>query len=126
MVLDGLDVVYDCVGSEESSSKGLRWTRTGGSVVIVGLHMSPIKKHRSISRLVLACGSDWLVHARRNEWNGKCKHDYERVFKFYRLGKFDISGLITYRFPWKDYKEAMRVASHKGCEKAIKVFLEHA
>ena len=61
-----------------------------------------------------------------SEWNGQRKHDYERVIDFYRQGKFDIAGLITHRFPPKDYKEAIRVASHKGKEKAIKVMFEHA
>ena len=54
------------------------------------------------------------------------KYNSERVIDFYRQGEFDITGLIIHRFPPKDYKEAIRVASHKGKEKAIKVVFEHA
>ena len=34
------------------------------------------------------------------------KYNNERVIDFYRQGEFDITGLITHRFPLKDYKEA--------------------
>jgi threonine dehydrogenase-like Zn-dependent dehydrogenase len=47
------------------------------------------------------------------------------VIACYRQDKFDIEGLITHRFPQKDYKEAIRVATNKGKEKAIKVVFEH-
>jgi len=35
--------VWGCVGDEESLTNSLRWTRAGGTVMIVGLHMSPMK-----------------------------------------------------------------------------------
>jgi threonine dehydrogenase-like Zn-dependent dehydrogenase len=125
IVLDGFDVVYDCVGDERTLTNSLRWTRPGGTVVIVGLHMSPMKK----IDLTLV----WYSHVNligsfmhgHSEWNGQRAHDYERVMDFYRQGKFDIEGLITHRFPQKDFKEAIRVATNKGKEKAIKVVFEH-
>lgn len=125
IVLDGFDVTYDCVGDEETLTDSLRWTRAGGAVVIIGLHMSPMKK----VDLTLV----WYSHVNligsfmhgHSEWNGKRAHDYERVIGFYQQGKFDIEGLITHRFPQKDFKEAIRVAANKGKEKAIKVVFEH-
>jgi threonine dehydrogenase-like Zn-dependent dehydrogenase len=126
IVLGGFDMVYDCVGNEESLTNSLRWTRAGGTVMIVGLHMSPMKN----IDLTLV----WYSHINligsfmhgHSEWHGQLKHDYERVIDFYRQGKFDIAGLITHRFPVKAYKEAIRVASDKGKEKAIKVMFEHS
>lgn len=126
IVLGGFDVVYDCVGDEESLTNSLRWTRAGGTVMMIGLHMSPMKN----IDLTLV----WYSHIDLigsfmhgySEWNGQRKHDYDRVIEFYRQGKFDIEGLITHRFPPQDYKEAIRVASAKGKEKAIKVTFEHA
>lgn len=125
IVLGGFDVVYDCVGDEETLTNSLRWTRAGGTVMIVGLHMSPMKN----IDLTLV----WYSHINligsfmhgHSEWNGQRKHDYERVIDFYRQGRFDIEGLITHRFPASDYKEAIRVASDKRKEKAIKVVFEH-
>jgi threonine dehydrogenase-like Zn-dependent dehydrogenase len=125
IVLDGFDVVYDCVGDEQSLTNSLRWTRAGGAVVIVGLHMSPMKNIDLT--LVWYSHIDLIgtfMHG-HSEWNGQLAHDYDRVIDFYSQGKFDIGGLITHRFPQKDFKEAIRVASNKGKEKAIKVALEH-
>ena len=125
IVLGGFDVIYDCVGNEESLTNSLRWTRAGGTVMIIGLHISPMKNIDLT--LVWYSHIDLIgsfMHG-HSEWNGQRKHDYERVIDFYRQGKFDITGLITHRFPPKDYKEAIRVASDKGKEKAIKVAFEH-
>ncbi len=124
IVLDGFDAVYDCVGDEASLTDSLRWTRAGGTVVIVGLHMAPMKN--------IDLSLVWYSHVNligsfmhgHSEWHGQRKHDYERVIEFFRQGKFDIAGLITHRFPRKDYKEAIRVASNKGREKAIKVVFD--
>lgn len=126
IVLDGFDVVYDCVGNDESLTNSLRWTRAGGTVVIIGLHMSPMKNIDLT--LVWYSHIDLIgsyMHG-HSAWNGQRKHDYERVIEFYRQGKFDIAGLVTHRFPLKDYKEAIRVAANKGSEKTIKVVFEHA
>ncbi len=125
IVLDGFDVVYDCVGNERSLANSLRWTRAGGTVVIIGLHMSPMKKIDLT--LVWYSQVDLIgsfMHG-HSEWNGQRLHDYDRVIDFYHKGKFDIDGLVTHRFPAKDFKEAIRVATHKGSEKAIKVLFEH-
>jgi threonine dehydrogenase-like Zn-dependent dehydrogenase len=125
IVLDGFDAVYDCVGDESSLTHSLRWTRPGGTVVIIGLHMSPMKNLDLT--LVWYSQVDLIgsfMHG-HSEWNGQRLHDYDLVIDFYRKGKFDIDGLITHRFPRKDYKEAIRVATNKGREKAIKVVFEH-
>ncbi|MEW5831054.1 MAG: zinc-binding dehydrogenase, partial [Chloroflexota bacterium] len=103
IVLDGFDAVYDCVGNEASLTDSLRWTRASGAVVIVGLHMAPMKN--------LDLSLVWYSHVNligsfmhgQSEWNGQRKHDYERVIEFFRQGKFDITGLITHRFPRKDF-----------------------
>ena len=125
IVTDGFDVVYDCVGSQGTLTDSLRWTRAGGSVVIIGLHLSPMKK--------LDLTPVWFSHVNligsymhgHSQWRGERKHDYEWVFDFYRQGKFDIDGLITHRFPFSEYKEAIRVASSKGQEKAVKVVFQY-
>jgi threonine dehydrogenase-like Zn-dependent dehydrogenase len=125
IVLDGFDIVYDCVGDERSLTNSLRWTRPGGAVVIIGLHMSPMKKIDLT--LVWYSQVDLIgsfMHG-HSEWNGQRLHDYDRVIDFYRQGKFDLAGLVTHRFPQKDYKEAIRVAANKRKEKAIKVAFEH-
>jgi threonine dehydrogenase-like Zn-dependent dehydrogenase len=125
IVTGGFDIVYDCVGEAHTTTDALRWTRANGTVVMVGIHMAPMKKV-DLSLLwyhqVDLIGT--YVHG-MDTWNGQRKHTYEWVLELFRENKLPVEDLITHRFPSKDYKEAIRVASSKGKEKAIKVILEH-
>src|SRR5205085_12694493 len=39
MLLGGYDVIYDTVGSKRTLSNALRWTRAGGTVVVIGVNL---------------------------------------------------------------------------------------
>lgn len=125
VVIGGFDVIYDCVADPRTVNNALRWVRAGGVVVMVGAHMAPMPK--------IDLTPVWYHHVNlvgtyghgMNTWNGVTRHTFEWVYDLYRAGKLDTSGLITHRFPMQDYKEAIRVASSKGREKAIKVMFEH-
>jgi len=124
VVIGGFDVIYDCVADPHTINDALRWVRAGGTVVMVGAHMAPMPR--------LDLTPIWYHHVRlvgtyghgMDAWNGTRKHTYEWVFDQFRAGRFEIEGLITHRFPLRDYKEAIRVATSKGKERAIKVIFE--
>jgi L-iditol 2-dehydrogenase len=124
IVTGGFDIVYDCVGTPRTTTDALRWTRANGTVVMVGLHMKPMN-NVDLSLVwyqqVNLIGA--YVHG-MDAWNGQRKHTYEWVIDLFRERKLPIEGLITHRFPYRDYKEAIRVATSKGEEKAIKVMFE--
>jgi len=124
IVTGGFDIVYDCVGTPKTTTDALRWTRANGTVVMVGIHMAPMQKV-DLS-LVWYHQVDLIgtyVHG-MDTWNGQRKHTYEWVMDLLKENKLPVEDLITHRFPYGDYKEAIRVASSKGTEKAIKVVLE--
>lgn len=124
VVIGGFDVIYDCVADPRTTNDALRWVRAGGTVVMIGAHMAPMPR--------IDLTPVWYHHVNlvgsyghgMNEWNGERKHTYEWVFDLFRAGRLDIEGLITHRFPLREYKEAIRVASAKGKHRAIKVVLE--
>jgi len=124
IVTGGFDIVYDCVGTPKTTSDALRWTRANGTVVMVGIHMAPMRKV-DLSLVwyhqVNLIGT--YVHG-MDIWNGQRKHTYEWVMDLLKENKLPVDDLITHRFPYSDYKEAIRVATSKGSEKAIKVILE--
>ena len=124
IVTGGFDIVYDCVGTPQTTIDALRWTRANGTVVMVGLHMEPMK-NVDLSLVwyhqVNLIGA--YVHG-MDTWNGQRKHTYDWVLDLFREDKLPVEGLITHRFPFRDYKEAIRVATSKGEEKAIKVIFE--
>jgi len=125
VVIGGFDLIYDCVADPRTLNDALRWVRAGGTVMMVGAHMAPMPK--------VDLTPIWYHHVRlvgtyghgMNDWQGVRRHTYEWVFDLLTAGRLDLEGLITHRFPLRDYKEAIRVAMSKGKEKAIKVAFEH-
>lgn len=125
VVIGGFDLIYDCVANQYTTNTALRWVRAGGTVVMVGSHMAPMPKidltpiwyHKVTLTGTYGHGMD--------ERDGVRKHTYEWVFDGFREGKIQIDGLITHRFPFEDYKHALRLAAgQKGKSNAIKVMLQ--
>jgi threonine dehydrogenase-like Zn-dependent dehydrogenase len=126
LVTGGFDVIYDCVGTKRTINDSLRWTRAGGTVVLIGAHLAPMA-NVDLSPVwyhqVNLVGS---VSHGFDEFDGKKKHSYGWVYDFFLQGCLETDGLITHRFPLSDYKSAIRVASEpKGKTKAIKVLFEY-
>ncbi len=123
MILGGFDVIYDCVGTGDTVTDALRWTRAGGAVVLVGIDFSVMKVdlnpvyHQEVD-LVGSRGHDV------DEWQGRRRHTYEWVVDLIRAGKFRDDGLITHRFPLKAYKRAIATSISKSAEKPIKVVFD--
>ena len=59
MAKGGFDVVVDCVGAAPTKAQALRAARSGGSVVLLGLHddASPLSSHEIIRRELMVTGS---------------------------------------------------------------------
>ena len=123
MLLGGFDRVYDCVGSAETITDALRWTRARGAVVLVGIELSRLRVdlnpiwHQEVDLL----GSN--SHA-SSEWQGRRQNDFQWVIDWVRAGKLRIDGLITHRFPLERYREAIHAATHKRQSRAIKVVFD--
>ncbi len=123
MLLGGFDVVYDCVGSARTLHDSLRWVRAGGTVVMVGIKLSPLK---------LDLNPIWYqevdltgVYAHGVEvWEGKTWRTYDLVVELLRQGKLSVDGLITHRFPLSEWKRAVSTARDKR-NGAIKVVLNY-
>jgi threonine dehydrogenase-like Zn-dependent dehydrogenase len=123
-VVGGFDCVYDCVADGRTTSDALRWARAGGTVVMVGLHLAPMPE---VDLTPIVFHGLNLVGAYlhgEDIWNGVRKHTYEWVFDLFRRGSLDTEALITHRFPFTDYREAIRVAGSTSKERTIKVLLQ--
>ncbi|HLF01745.1 MAG TPA: alcohol dehydrogenase catalytic domain-containing protein [Anaerolineales bacterium] len=125
IVVSGFDLIYDCVGNAETIGDSLRWTRAGGTVVVVGVNLNPV----SIDLTLVWYHHVNLIGTREHghsTWNGQTRHDYDWVIDFIRNGRFPTAGLITHRFPFADYKRAIATSMSKAKERAVKVVVEYA
>jgi L-iditol 2-dehydrogenase len=119
MILGGVDVVYDCVGSRTTVTDSLRWARGGGAVVLVGVTLGSltIDLNPVWNQEVDLVGSGFFG---MEAFQGRRVHTYDLVVDMLHRGLFSPEGLITHRFPLREYRRAVATAAcHAGG--AIKV-----
>ena len=123
MLLGGYDVVFDVVGSPRSLTDALRWTRAGGTVVLVGVNL-----HRMSVDLTPvwyqevdlrgAVGHDVVT------WQGETGSTFEWAMRWMAAGAVQTQPLLTHRFPLDDYRAAFATAVDKRTSRSIKVALD--
>jgi len=122
MILGGFDVVYDCVGTQKTVQDSLRWTRAGGTVVLVGVSLKPM--HVDLTPIWYQEVDLIGLYAHGMEqWNGSEQSTYELTTHLLLKKKFSTDGLITHRFPLEQWRTAVRTAKNKRSG-AIKVVLD--
>ena len=112
MLLGGFEVVYNCVGSPQALTDGLRWARGGGTVVMVGFTLGMVKVdlnpiwYQEVNLVGShTFGVEW--------WDGKTVHTFDLVIDLLRSGKIDPRPLITHRFPFEEHRRAVATALDK-------------
>jgi L-iditol 2-dehydrogenase len=123
VIQGGADIVYECVGKTRSINDALRFTKNGGRVVLLGL-------------AGIMNGIDWTTvwlnelevkgsFAYSTEvYKGETARTFHIAIELMRLGKVDLSPLVTHQFPIEDYQNALNTASNKKYRGAIKVVFE--
>jgi len=120
MLLGGFDVVFDVVGIEATLNDALRWTRAGGTVVLVGVNLHRMKLdltpvwYQEVD-LLGAVGHDVVA------WQGESLSTFELAKRWMLEGKLSTHGLLTHRFPLDDYRRAFAVAADKRRYRSVKV-----
>jgi threonine dehydrogenase-like Zn-dependent dehydrogenase len=120
MLLGGFDLVFDVVGISQTVDRALRWTRAGGAVILVGVHLH---------RLQVDLTPVWyqevdllgaIGHA-VTHWEGEPVSDFELAMRWMRDGRVRTQDLLTHRFPLCEYRRAFSVAVDKAQSRSIKV-----
>jgi len=118
-VIGGADIVYDCAGSGTSLDDGLRFTRSGGKMVLVGTAGIPK-------------GVDWTpiwlneIQVRGSYIYGTESYQGEKIRTFQLAlnlmagGKADLAPLVTHRFRLEDYKQALAAVANRRKSEVIK------
>lgn len=122
-LLGGFDVVYDSIGSARTLQDSLRWTRAGGSVVMVGfelerqkLDLNPIWHQEIDLTGIYAHGGE--------DWHGGRTRTYDVVIEQLGRNALTVEGLVTHRFPLARWREAIETTLDKRTG-AIKVAFDH-
>lgn len=119
MLMGGVDTAYDFVGSAESLEDGLRLTRAGGKVVVIG-----VEKPKRFEWSPLWFKEIQLVGSMSvglEEYRGERRHTFEVTMDLISQRKVDLRPLLTHTFPLSRYREAIGTCRDKRRTKAIKV-----
>ena len=128
MLLGGYDVIYDTIGSEQTIHDSLRWTRAGGTVVLVGVNLHPMQ---------LDLTPLWYQEI---DLIGTLAHGMETwpIGTYEQCSTFSIAAemienelihpekLITHRFALTNYRSAFSTITAKSRSRAIKVVFDYA
>ncbi|MFS8523292.1 MAG: alcohol dehydrogenase catalytic domain-containing protein [Limnochordales bacterium] len=117
----GADVVFESAGSPKALNDALRFAAPGGRVILLGLAALPR-------------GIDWSfiwqkeLHVQGVFASAPVDTPRGRIpamqyaMDLMAQGKVDLSGMVTHRFPLRDYREGLATAMAKkksGCLKAV-------
>ncbi len=123
-IAGGFDMVYDCVGKPNTLRDALRWTRAGGTVVLVGVYLAPMRIDLTPVWYHEVDLIGMLGHG-AEEWEGQRISTYDLVVRLLREGKLNFDGFITHRFPLSQYREAISTAVDPGRNHSFKVVFDH-
>jgi threonine dehydrogenase-like Zn-dependent dehydrogenase len=123
VLMGGFDVVFDVVGIAPTLNDALRWTRAGGTVVLVGVNLhrmtldvTPVW-YQEVD-LIGAIGHDVVT------WQDETLSTFELAMRWMQTGRLNCADLLTHCFPLDAYREAFSVAVDKRGHRSIKVAFE--
>jgi threonine dehydrogenase-like Zn-dependent dehydrogenase len=122
ILMGGVAVVYDCVGSADTIETGLRLADGKGKVVVIGaeppkrFEWSPIW-FREISLVGSMAGGAEV-------FRGKPMHSFEVYLELLAERAIDVRPLITHKFALSQYKEAIATCVNKRSARSVKVLFE--
>ena len=125
MLLGGFDIVFDAVGIAATLNNALRWTRAGGTVVLVGVNLHRMRLdltpvwYQEVD-LIGAVGHDVV------SWQGQSLSTFELAMDWMGSGALQTDRLLSHRFPLTDYRRAFAVAADKQRHRSIKVAFDIA
>lgn len=123
VIQGGADIVYECVGNSRSVNDALRFARSGGKVVLLGLAGILDRIDWTTVWLNELDVKGSFAYS-TEEFEGKRMRTMQVAIELMKLGKVDLSPMITHRFPLEKYKEALSTVVSKGKEACMKVVFE--
>jgi threonine dehydrogenase-like Zn-dependent dehydrogenase len=117
VMIGGVDVTYDCVGSEVSIRDALWLTRAGGTIVQIGLgstgkiDWTPLW-FKELTMVGTVCSST-------EEYQGQRIRCYQLALDFMAQGKVDLAPLLTHSFRLNDYRRALAMNMNKSRHRLV-------
>jgi len=112
-MVGGADVVYECVGADDTTDDALRFTRAGGRLALVGL-IAQTKKVDWTPVWFKELTVVGTLASSTETYRGQRKRCYQLALDWMAEGKLDLNPLLTHTFRLEEYRKALTTAMHKG------------
>jgi len=132
ILMGGYDTIYDTVGHKKTLHHALRWTRSQGTVVLIGLNLrymnldlSPLW-YQEVN--LLGSTSHGVEHwPQPNGSNhGQQTSTFDVATELIQQQRITPEQLITHHFALNNFKHALLTAKHKPESRAIKVVFDYS
>lgn len=122
----GYDILFDTVGTQRTLYDALRWTQANATLVLVGasLHSMHIDLTPIWHQELALLGS--TGHG-LEEWppgSGTLRSTYAIIVEMIEQGTLRLDRLVTHRFAFNEYRQALLAATNKAESQAIKVVFD--
>ncbi|MFL5625868.1 MAG: alcohol dehydrogenase catalytic domain-containing protein [Ktedonobacteraceae bacterium] len=126
MLLGGYDVIFDTIGSKRTTHDALRWTRAGGTVVMVGLYLHQMRIDltpiwfQEINLIgTMGHGMEtWPIGSSEQ------RSTFEITAEMIAREQIKPEELITHRYLLNEYREALMDAREKTHNRVVKVVFD--
>lgn len=101
----GIDVVFECVGTNESLQKAILLTNRGGKLVLIGNPATDMYFTKDLYWKIIRYELQII-----GSWNSSFsvkKNDWKTALKYMQLGDLPIIKLVTDTYELKDYQKAL-------------------
>jgi L-iditol 2-dehydrogenase len=122
----GFDRTFVCIGGTRGMDDALRFTRAGGTVVLLGnargldgLDWTPLWLKELTLRGSLTYGGHGAEQVASHA--GSTGGDFEQALELIASGRAPVAPLLTHTFPLADHARALETATDKGRSKSVKV-----
>jgi threonine dehydrogenase-like Zn-dependent dehydrogenase len=124
VIVGGVDMTFECAGSDRALDDALRLTRSGGKVVLVGVPGIPKDVDwTAIFAQELTVAAAYTFH-HAEPWQGQTWRAFDLALDLLGRGVVDLSWLVTHRFPLEQYDEAFTLLARKGSSRCVKAVFQ--
>ena len=112
----GADILVDCIGIQPIIDSISTLAKIGAEIVIVGVHHKPVTMN-----FMYLCYGQWNI---KGSGTLPTEDGVKEVLGMMTSGKYELSGLISHKYPQNQIVEALKMASNPNTSQRVVVSFE--
>jgi threonine dehydrogenase-like Zn-dependent dehydrogenase len=117
---NGADLIFDCVGAEETFDDSLHLVRSNGKIVVVGQSYAKTRRVDWAAQLFKEVKVVGASLYGIETYGGRPIHAFELALKLFKENPGPLSDLLTHTFTIEDYRITFACTLNKGKNRSIK------